>query len=189
MSNLIKFALLFFVIISSSNTYAQLRLAQIFSDHIVLQRQKPINIWGWAKNGETIEVSFNGKIKKTSADKTSGKWLVTLDAQEAGGPFEMAIKTKGSTLKLSDILMGDVWVCSGQSNMEWSLKSADNAATEIPLADFPMIRHFEVPREVSFELQDNFAKGEFCQKPYTKTQSSYWAFAFVLGRVAGRRLD
>jgi sialate O-acetylesterase len=161
MSTLLRFIVLFFVIISSSHTYAQLRLAQIFSDHIVLQRQKPINIWGWAKNGETVEVLFNGKIKKTTADKSTGKWLVTLDAQEAGGPYEMSIKTKGSTLKLSDILMGDVWVCSGQSNMEWSLKSADNAATEIPLADFPTIRHFEVPREVSFELQDNFANGEW----------------------------
>src|SRR5262245_36031475 len=104
------------MLFSALQVSAQIKLARIFSDHMVLQRSKPVQIWGWAKTGEKISVSLAGNTKNTKAGK-NGEWLVTLPPMMAGGPHELMVKGNNS-IALKDIMVGEVWLCSGQSNME-----------------------------------------------------------------------
>ena len=134
---------------------AQVRLPSFFSDHMVLQRQQPIPVWGWAKPGEKVTVSLHNKSVATKADK-AGKWQVQLPAEEAGGPYTLIIKGS-NTISIGDVLIGDVWLCSGQSNMEWSVAQSMNSKEEIAAANYPNIRHFKVNRTVATLPQEDAA--------------------------------
>src|SRR5690349_12768757 len=101
----------------SLTSLADVRLPQIFQNGMVVQRNATINVWGWALPGEAVTVTLNAQSTRATAD-TRGKWLVKLPAMEAGGPFEMTIKGV-NTIVLSDVLIGEVWICGGQSNMQW----------------------------------------------------------------------
>ncbi|PRY24542.1 sialate O-acetylesterase [Spirosoma oryzae] len=129
---------------------AQLRVPSLISDGMVLQRDTPLTIWGWATPGEKITVQLNRKAYKTTTD-ASGKWQVKLPAMKAGGPFTMDIA--GNTqLSVKDILIGDVWFCSGQSNMVHQLNIHDvTYANEIATANDPQIRQFWVPTLTSLQ--------------------------------------
>lgn len=129
-------------------TNAQLKLANIFNDHMVLQRNAPINIWGNAMPNEKLVVQFHNQIKKVTADKT-GKWLTTLNNEEAGGAYVLSVIGKKNKIVVNDILVGDVWLCSGQSNMEWVLKATINADNEIAVANNNLIRHVKIEHAVS----------------------------------------
>jgi sialate O-acetylesterase len=125
-------------------TQAQLRLPSLISDGMVLQRDTPLKIWGWAKAGEKITVRFNRQSYRTTTD-ANGKWEVKLPAMPAGGPFTMTI-TGTTQLTVNDMLIGDVWFCSGQSNMVHQLNIHDvTYANEIATANYPQIRQFWVP--------------------------------------------
>jgi sialate O-acetylesterase len=126
---------------------------------MVLQRNKPINIWGWADAGEKVTVQFNKQSASAKADK-NGKWFIALKPEAAGGPYQLTIKGR-NTITLTNILVGEVWVCSGQSNMEWSLANANNAKQEIAQANYPLIRHFAVQKSVSSKLEDDVKGGEW----------------------------
>ena len=139
--------------------YAQVKLPRIFGDTMVLQREKPIALWGWASPKEKIKVTFHNQRKTAVADK-SGKWKLTLDAERAGGPFELTISAKNSIL-LKNILVGEVWVCSGQSNMEWLLKLSEDADGAISNANYPTIRHIKIPTVVASTPQADVASGEW----------------------------
>jgi sialate O-acetylesterase len=139
--------------------YGNIRLPRLISDNMVLQREKPITIWGWGSPGEKVTVQFNKQTKSTKTDK-SGKWLVTLNAEQAGGPFVMTVKGK-NTITVSNILVGEVWVCSGQSNMEWPVRLTNNAATEIKDSNFPQIRHFTVQKAVSATPEEEVKGGDW----------------------------
>ena len=93
---------------------AEVRLPNLFSSHMVLQRDTPVEIWGWADKGESIQILFADQKIKTKAD-AQGCWSAQLPARPAGGPYTLVVKGKTNTITLDDILMGDVWVCSGQS--------------------------------------------------------------------------
>ncbi len=128
---------------------AKVSLPRFISDGVVLQRNVKIPVWGWADVGEVVEVNFNGKVykAKTGAD---GKWKLLLSKQHEGGPFEMTIKGT-NTISLKNILVGDVWLCSGQSNMEYELyKSGALYKKEIAASDNDFIRHFKVERRIGF---------------------------------------
>jgi len=137
------FAIIFSVLLSK----ADVGVADIFSDHMVLQRNIPLKVWGDADPGEKLYVSFNGQKVKTKANKF-GKWSVVLDPMKSGGPFKMIVHGKNEII-FEDILIGDVWVCSGQSNMQWPVSKSVNAEKEIENANYPNIRLFDVPRTVS----------------------------------------
>ncbi len=124
-----------------------LRTAAIFADHMVLQRDMEVPVWGWAGPGEVIRLSFNGQEKRTRCDRT-GRWEIRLEPMRAGGPFRMVIAGK-HTLVLEDILVGDVWICSGQSNMWRPVSDVVHAEKEIASAQYPQIRLFSVPRTFS----------------------------------------
>jgi sialate O-acetylesterase len=123
---------------------AQLRLPKLISDGMVLQRDTKLNLWGWASPGEKITVLFQNKRYKTVTD-AAGKWQVALPPFPAGGPYTMEIKGK-TQLTINDILLGDVWFCSGQSNMVHQLNIHDvTYAQEIAKANYPQIRQFLIP--------------------------------------------
>jgi sialate O-acetylesterase len=109
--------------------HANVKLAPIFGDNMVLQREMPVPIWGTASAGEEVMVTFAGQSKSTKADD-KGNWQVKLDALKAGGPFELIVAGKNK-VTFSNVLVGEVWVCSGQSNMEWALKQTEKADDEI----------------------------------------------------------
>lgn len=138
---------------------AKITLPKIFSDNMVLQRNVPIPVWGWADENERIEVRFHNQVKFTRADK-NGKWMLKLDQETAGGPYILAIQGK-SSIQLSNVLVGEVWICSGQSNMEWTVGRSLNAKAEIAAANNPFIRHIKIAHEISSLPNNNFTTGSW----------------------------
>lgn len=138
---------------------ADVRLPKIFGDHAGLQRGKPMPVWGTADPGEKVTVEWRGQKVSTTADR-NGKWRVTLKPMPAGGPYEMVVKGK-NTVVLKDILVGEVWVCSGQSNMEWPLFLARNGEQEVASANYPQIRLFIVPKAIADQPQEDLPGGEW----------------------------
>ena len=132
---------------------AAVQLPAIISDHMVLQRGVPIHIWGEADPGEDVKVSFRGDSAATKA-ASDGKWQVYLKPVDAGGPYEMKVEGRNS-ITVSDILVGEVWVGSGQSNMEWPVERALSADQEIATADYSEIRIFTVARKVAEQPVDD----------------------------------
>ncbi len=122
-------------------------LPKIFGDHMVLQQNAEVTVWGWGNPGEEVSVtgSWNQETVKTKASNLA-QWQVKLKTPAAGGPFTVAVKGHNA-INLTDVLIGEVWLCSGQSNMEWTTQAGiDKGAPEIPKANFPSIRFFTVPR-------------------------------------------
>ncbi len=123
---------------------AQVRLPQIIRDSMILQRNAPLKLWGWASPGEKVRISFNGK-SAAGMTGAGGRWQVQLPAMKAGGPYTMTVSGK-NTIVLKEILIGDVWVCSGQSNMVHQLAIHNiTYAKDIETADYPQIRQFWIP--------------------------------------------
>ena len=128
---------------------ADLSVAPIFTDNMVLQRNMPIPVWGRAKPGENVEVRFNGQHKSVMTG-TDGCWKVVLEPLAASSKSEiLTIATGRESLTLKNVLVGEVWLCSGQSNMEWPVQKALNANIELSQADNPLIRIFDMPRQPS----------------------------------------
>ncbi len=135
------------------NINSKLKLPRIIGDGMVLQRNANVKVWGWASPGEAVTVRFIGKVYHTSADD-SGEWFVKLESAEAGGPYNMDIETVESLEKITvkNILMGDVWLCSGQSNMEMKMDTLkDTYPKEIAHCYNDKIRHFCIPVTYDFE--------------------------------------
>lgn len=164
---------------------ANVKTARIFSSNMVLQQGQENPIWGWADKGEKITLSFAGKTISAKADK-SGKWSAKLPSLDYGGPYEMTIKGK-NTVQFDNILIGEVWICSGQSNMEFSVSSAINAKTEIAVANYPKIRLFTVEKKVSQTPVADLDKGEW-QVCSPETVPSFSAVGFFFGRALNQEL-
>ena len=129
------------------NVCATIRLPKIFGDSMVLQRGVPIPVWGWADKNEKTSVFFNNQHKQTKAG-SDGRWKIRLDPEKEGGPFILTVKGK-NTIVFNSVLMGDVWICSGQSNMEFTVNEVRNASAEIAEANYPFIRHVDIEDAVS----------------------------------------
>ena len=153
-------------IFASLPASAQVTLPRVFSDHMVVQRDLPVHVWGMAAAGESVSVSFRGEQRTVTAAAT-GRWSVYLKPGAAGGPFELSVTevpamggdtkpTVPQTITLSDVLVGDVWVASGQSNMEFAMRQAATADADLPHADNPQIRLLMVKKKASEYPLDNF---------------------------------
>lgn len=153
---------------------AEVRVAGVFSDHMVLQRGRTVPVWGWADPGEKVTVTFAGRSSAAVADK-DGKWLAQLPPLTASAtPAEFRVSGR-NTVKLTDVLVGDVWLGSGQSNMEFAMREVLNAKEEIATATRPEIRLFTVPRsEKSQIVEDVRASWQAC------TPENVTAFSAVL---------
>jgi sialate O-acetylesterase len=142
-----------------------LSLHNLFQSNMVLQREKPITIWGWAESGEAVTVSFGGQTQTTKAG-ADRSWKVIFPAMPAtADPLQMAIKGKDATITLDNILMGDVWVMGGQSNMQEPLRNLENGAMEIATANFPKIRLLTVSAIIDNKEKKNFPRRQKNKQP------------------------
>lgn len=158
---------------------ANVRLPKLTGSNMVLQRNKPVNIWGWADKGEQVSVSFLGKTYNTTT--TDSIWKIVLPAMKEGGPYDMTIKGRNE-IKLKNILIGDVWLCSGQSNMGYVLKNTSNANEELPEANYPMIRLFTIKKHYSAKPLYQAAKTTKWEACTPKTAGDFSAVAYFFGR-------
>jgi len=130
---------------------AEVRLPKIFTDNMMFQRDLPVRVWGWADAGEEVSVTLSGKSATTKAD-AAGKWKTELPALKEGENLELTVKGKNS-LALKNVIIGDIWVCGGQSNMEWALGQSLGAPEDIKAADFSKIRCIRINKVQTGEPQ------------------------------------
>jgi sialate O-acetylesterase len=173
-----------------ASVQANIRLPHVISDHAVLQRDRPIHLWGWASAGARIEAQFHGQQSFAVADPR-GKWNLYLRPEPAGGPYTLTLSGDGPNLVVQDILVGDVWIASGQSNMEMPLEGfgpstpIKNQAAEIAAANLPQLRLLRLDRKSSdIPLADQPANWTLCT-PETARQFS--AVAYFFGRAIVER--
>lgn len=152
-----------FCLLICNGSIAQVKLPRLVRDSMILQRDTKINIWGWASPKEKVTVRFQSKTYKTTTG-TDGKWKLQLPALKAGGPYTMDISGKNK-ITLKDILVGDVWVCSGQSNMVHQMKLHIRYNDDVAAANYPQIRHFWIPT-----MSD-------LQGPHDDLPTGYWKWA------------
>ena len=163
--------------LSSAALHAEVRLPGFYTDHMVLQREIPLRLRGWASPGEKVRVSFHD----TSASITTGPdgtWHVELPAQKASAQSASIVFKGSNRIELTDILVGEVWLCSGQSNMEWSVRASANSAKEIAAADYPLIRHVKIPRQPNIAPQSDVrAEWQVCSP---ETAGSFTACGYFM---------
>lgn len=165
---------------------AQIRLPKIFGDSMVLQRDKPITIWGWADQNEKITVQFNRQSKNTQANQ-QGKWKLELLPESAGGPFQLIVKGK-NRVTLDNILVGDVWICSGQSNMEFQVKDVINSVAEINESKNSNIRHMMVPKDISGLPKEDIIGNNHWQSASPATTGNFTAVGYFFARELYKEL-
>ena len=165
---------------------ADVKLPAIIGDNMVLQQGRPVSIWGWAEPDERVTVNVSWRsMSWTVTTGQNGKWSFKVTPPKAGGPYEMTLRG-GNEIKIKNILVGEVWVCSGQSNMQWALKQAANGEQEVAEANYPNIRLFTVERKVADQPQSD------CKGSWTlcspETAPGFSAVAYFFGRDLHKKL-
>jgi sialate O-acetylesterase len=160
-----------------SGARADVRLPAIISDNMVLQQKMAAPIWGWADEGEEVKVTFRGKTAKTKAK--DGKWIVKLSRLSEGGPDVLVIEGK-NRIEIKNVLVGEVWVASGQSNMEWSLKSSFEPARDIAACANPQLRLFLVQKAKANSPAED-VKGQW-KECNPESVPGFSAVAYYFGR-------
>ena len=165
-----------------------LSFASVFTDHMVLQRDRPLPVWGKAAPGAEISVQIGGEAKTATA-QADGRWRVTVGPLKTSrDPIELAVASGDQSVRLTDVLVGDVWVASGQSNMEMYVSMSKDAEQEIAAAQWPQIRILEVPNTAADEPADSFPSAAW--KPVTpETIPPFSAVAYFFGRELHEHLD
>ena len=172
----------FFLLFTSSfafalQAFADVKLPALMSDGMVLQQGADVPLWGWADEGEVVTVQFLDQ--KVSATAKEGKWMLKLKQLKAGGPFTLTVIGKNK-IELQNVLIGEVWICSGQSNMQWNLKNTVDGDAEIAKATYPKIRLFTVPRlESESPQKDVKAVWRDCSP---ETVAAFSAVGYYFGR-------
>ena len=165
---------------------AEVTLPSAISDHMVLQRDAQVRIWGWADAGEHIDVTFAGQTKQVHADD-AGNWSVMLDAMPASAEGRALVIDADNRLEITDVLVGEVWVASGQSNMEWRVSNSNNPQEEIAAANHPGIRMWTARRTVATEPQrDVPGQWQVCTP---QTVGAFSAVGYYFARELYQRLD
>ena len=176
---------LFLLSIAALPAAADVRLPALFTDHMVLQQGQKNRVWGSADPGEDVIVTIAGQKQTAKADG-KGKWQVTLDSLAVGGPHTLSITGKNK-LAVEDVLVGEVWICSGQSNMQWEVRQANDGDLEAKTANYPKIRLISVPQVGTQEPQDDFkGKWELCTP---QTAATFSAVGYFFGRQLHQTLD
>lgn len=161
------------------------RVPSVVGDNMVLQQGRKARVWGWAEPGERVTVTFRGDRAGATAD-ARGRWEVFVGPHKAGGPFELTVAGR-NTLTFRNVLVGEVWVCSGQSNMEWSLVNARDGAREAAAADYPFIHLFTVAKKTSAEPLEDLEGRWVVTTP--KEAAQFSAVGYYFGRELHRRLN
>jgi len=156
---------------------AEIRLPHVFGSHMVLQREKPINLWGWADAGETVTVQLGSTIETTKAN-VRGEWKAVLPSMSASGPYTLTV-SGSSSIKCEDVMVGEVWLCAGQSNLEFGLGRADNAQAEIAAADHPGLRFLMVKGDWAPQPQSDIEGTWKVCTPATVAEGGWDGFSAV----------
>lgn len=182
----IIFSLLLFSA-GSMGVFADVKLPAVISNNMVLQQKTEVPIWGWAEPDEQVSIKGSWQLSAVST-KTGreGKWMVKIGTPKAGGPFEITIQAKNKIV-LRDVLAGEVWICSGQSNMAWSVRRSNNAEEETAAARYPDIRLFTVKRKATVNPQAD-CEGEWV-KCSEETIADFSAVAYFFGRKLHKELN
>jgi sialate O-acetylesterase len=143
------------ITLQARSVSAELRLPAMFTDHAVLQREVLVPVWGWAEPGAEVHVAIAGQTHKTKADD-QGKWQVKLEPLSVGEPLKLIVESGKDRVEVKDILVGEVWLCSGQSNMEWPVAAATDSDLEISAANHPQIRLVRVKEPGSQSPVEDF---------------------------------
>ena len=180
---------LFLIIILAfhcSYSFSQIRLPKLISDGVIFQRESEIKIWGWASPNEKINLDFRGKSFEAQASE-SGDWTIVLPSQNAGGPFEMVFKAS-NTITVKNILFGDIWVCSGQSNMELTMERVkEKYADVIANSENHDIRQFLVPDEYDFKAEHNDFDGGTWVRANPESLLGFSAVAYFFARELNQK--
>lgn len=181
-----KLALTLALAILAAPLGAEVSVAPIFGSHMVLQQGEKLPVWGKADPGEQVAVTIADKSAKTKAGK-DGAWAVKLSKLKAGGPYEMAISGEKNSVRFEDVLVGEVWICSGQSNMEWPLKAARDGEKEVAEANYPQIRLFVVNKKVAAEPQ-TACEGQWAVCT-PESVPGFSAVGYLFGRMLHKELN
>ncbi len=165
---------------------AAVSLASIFGEHMVLQRDQPIRIWGGASPGEQVSVQFRQQRAAAVADQ-AGRWSVQLKPEPAGGPHELVV-AGGNTICVGDVLVGEVWLCAGQSNMEWALVDSADGAAEVAAATDTQIRHIKVPHATALSPGDDIPSASW-QVSSPALAGKFSAVAYHFAKAFRRNQD
>lgn len=164
-----------------------LEVASVFQDGVILQRNSELPVWGWAEPGESILVEL-GEIRKEALSDEDGRWQVLFAPMEANkSPIEMRIKSSTEELEVRNILVGDVWLCSGQSNMQWSVRQSNNGPREIAQARNPTIRQFSIERKAS-DTPSNKVEGRWIEAVGPQT-GQFSAVGYYFAKELQNELD
>ncbi len=173
-----------FVVVASAS--ADVTMPHVFGSHMVLQRDQPLPVWGWADADEKVSVQIGDQPAVTTTADKNGEWRVTLPKMAAGGPLTMRIAGKNA-VTLDDVLVGEVWLCSGQSNMEMVVASCNNAQEEIAAANYPKIRHIKVPKlTASVPAKDFPGEWQVCSP---ETAGGFTACGYFMARELQKKLN
>ena len=193
MKRITLFLIGFLLLFAGNLVHAEVTLPRVIGSNMVLQRNVQAPIWGWAAPGEQVTITLNTEAEgvepistTTAVTDAEGKWQVKLPAMAAGGPYTLRIKGR-NTLELTNVLFGEVWVCSGQSNMQWSVNASKDNEAEIAAAMYPKIRLFYIPRVPSGLLQKNVEADWYETTP--ETIPNFSAVAYYFGRKLYKNLD
>jgi sialate O-acetylesterase len=168
---------------------AEVRLPRVFGSHMVLQQEKPLVFWGWAQPNETVTVQIAAESRTAQANER-GEWKVELPAMKAGGPYTLSV-SGSSTVRFDDVMVGEVWLCSGQSNMEMGISMAQDGQQEIAAADYPSIRLLKVTRKWTAEPQNDIEGAWKLCSPTTVAEGGWGGFsaaAYYFGRELHKKL-
>ncbi len=186
----IKVIIAIYTILASSTAFAQIELPAVFGDNMVLQRDTMVRIWGQAAPGGNISISGSCMVSSAKAQAdSSGKWSAEFKTKSAAGPYMLTVKdnSDNTIIKLNNILCGEVWLCSGQSNMEWPVAKTDNAKEEVAGASYPNIRLFHIPKKSSPDKQtDVDASWQECNP---QNIPGFTAIGYFFGRYIHKELD
>jgi sialate O-acetylesterase len=160
------------------------RLPSVLSDHMVLQREKPVAIWGWAEPGEVVRVEIQD-ARTEAVTGADGRWRAMLPALAAGGPFDLTVQGM-TTIVIHDVLVGEVWVCAGQSNMNFPLIDSDTGTRDVPAADDRMLRFFTVRRRSTLEAMSDTTGAWTASTP--PTAGAFSAVGYYFGAELRRSL-
>ena len=148
---------------------------------MIVQRDKPIKIWGWADRDEKVVLKFHNQSKAVKADE-AGQWSCLLSPESAGGPYELSVTGNKNTLSLKNILMGDVWICGGQSNMEFWMGEVKDSYKEIQQADYSEIRQFKVQNDLSWVEEPDIRKDGHWETATSGNIARFSAVAYFFAR-------
>jgi sialate O-acetylesterase len=173
------------MVVGGARAWGDVQLHVLFSDNMVLQRQMAVPVFGTGEPGESIEVAFKDQ-KKTAIADAAGQWVVRLDPLEAGGPLELTVVGK-NRVTIRNVMVGDVWICGGQSNMEWTVGASAHAAQEIAAATQPAIRCFKVGRNPTTRPLRNVRGAWLEASP--RTVGQFTAVGYFFARELRKKLD